>query len=268
MTEDQKLTYIMQHVFNPVAQPSATSAGSIKLLEEEGVRYLHFGTPWVQGAMRLDAPYALEIEYIQQMMMWMLFMDQPRHIVQLGLGAASLTKFCWKQFPKSRVTAVELDPAVIETCRTHFGLPSDDERLTVLAMDALDFVRDPARHGTIDILQVDLYDALAVGPVLGSAEFYQACADCLTPEGILTINLFCDYPEHLDHLNVIGDVFHATANLPEVHDGNIVGIAFKSAPSIDFSDLYWRAHCIEKKYGLKAESWVDGLEAWMAGVDR
>ncbi|MFT0546487.1 fused MFS/spermidine synthase [Allopusillimonas ginsengisoli] len=267
MTEEQKLTQTMNPALPPASQPYAPGAGNIKLLEEQGVRYLHFGTPWVQGAMRIDDPYVLEIEYVQQMMMWMLFADKPEHIVQLGLGAGSLTKFCWRQFPQSRITAVELDPAVIETCRHHFDLPADDQRLTVLQMDAMDFVLDPARHGTVDILQVDLYDALAVGPVLGSPEFYQACADCLAPEGMLTINLFCDYPEHLDHLDAIAEVFHAAAHLPEVHDGNIVAIAFKNAPSIDFSELHWRAHRIGKKYGLKAESWVDGLEAWMAGID-
>ncbi|TEA79336.1 spermidine synthase [Allopusillimonas ginsengisoli] len=258
----------MQHVLNSATPVHTPHTGSINLIDEEGVRYLHFGTPWVQGAMRLDDSYALEIEYVQQMMVWLLFMQQPAHIVQLGLGAGSLSKFCWRYFSQARVTAVEIDPAVIDICRTSFDLPSDDQRLTVLAMDAMDFVRDPAQHGTVDILQVDLYDALAVAPVLGSTEFYRACADCLTPEGIMTINLFCDYPMHQQHLDVIADAFPAVAHLPEVHDGNIVAIAFKQPPSVDFSVLSRRAQRIRKEYGLPAESWVDGLQAWMQGVDQ
>ena len=29
--------------------------------EADGVRYLHLGTPWVQGAMRVRKPQALEL---------------------------------------------------------------------------------------------------------------------------------------------------------------------------------------------------------------
>ncbi|NCW85299.1 MAG: spermidine synthase, partial [Oxalobacteraceae bacterium] len=65
----------------------------VTVSEQEGVRYLHFGTEWVQGAMRVRRPYWIELEYTQQMMAWMLFMEQPQHIAQLGLGTAALTKF-------------------------------------------------------------------------------------------------------------------------------------------------------------------------------
>lgn len=64
----------------------------VTLSESDGVRYLHFGTEWIQGAMRLRKPDWIELEYAQQMMAWMLFIDQPAHIVQLGLGTAALTK--------------------------------------------------------------------------------------------------------------------------------------------------------------------------------
>src|SRR6185295_14461695 len=60
--------------------------------EADGVRYLHLGTPWVKGAMRIRKPQTLELEYIQRMMAWMLLRPAPQltrgHAVQLGLGAA------------------------------------------------------------------------------------------------------------------------------------------------------------------------------------
>ena len=115
---------------------------AVTLSEHDGVRYLHFGTEWVQGAMRLRKPDGLELEYAQQMMGWMLFIDQPTHIAQLGLGAAALTKFCYRQYPDAHVTAIELNPAVINVCHSMFALPMDNERLSVREMDALDFVED------------------------------------------------------------------------------------------------------------------------------
>ena len=56
----------------------------VTLSEQDGVRYLHFGTEWVQGAMRIRKPDWPELEYAQQMMAWMLWLDQPRQIAQLG----------------------------------------------------------------------------------------------------------------------------------------------------------------------------------------
>ena len=43
--------------------------------EEGGVRTLHFGTHWVQGAMRIKKPDQIELEYAQQMMAGLLFLD-------------------------------------------------------------------------------------------------------------------------------------------------------------------------------------------------
>ena len=233
------------------------------ITEFEGVRSLHLGTSWVQGAMRLARPDAIELEYVQMMMMWMLFLPDPRRIVQLGLGSAALTKFCHQRFPQARVTAVELNPNVIAICREHFGLAPDDDRLDVREMDALDFVMDDANHGTVDVLQVDLYDEEARGPVLSSPEFYRACADCLSADGIMTTNVFGEFSNYDKNLSAMAEVFDAVVWLPEVHDANIVVLAFKNSPSLDFSVLYDRAAAIKKQMNLNAKSWVNGLKEWM-----
>jgi len=261
--EKQRLANLMRHL---VASASALygGGGSVEARDEDGVRYLHFGTPWIQGAMRLDRPDELEVEYVQQMMLWTLFMESPAHICQLGLGAASLTRFCHLHYPQAQVTAVEINQDVIDICREKFLLPPDNDRLKVRRADAMDFVTDPVNHGTLDILQVDLYDAQAHGPALGSPAFYRACANCLKPDGMMTVNLFCDYPEHNDHLQRMEDVFQAVAWLPEVHDSNIVAIGFRRAPVLDFDELYARAERVSLRLGLPAHTWVDGLYSWMA----
>jgi spermidine synthase len=243
--------------FDQPGHPPAT------VTEFEGVRSLHLGTSWVQGAMRLARPEAIELEYVQMMMMWMLFMDHPRHIAQLGLGSAALTKFCYGRFPGARVSVAELNPNVIAVCEAMFGLPPNDARLDVRQMDALDFVNAPANHGTIDVLQVDLYDEEARGPVLDSPEFYRACSDCLTEHGIMTANVFGDFDNYDRNLQHMELAFDAVVWLPEVHDANIVVIAFKNAPVLDFSVLYERAAAIRKTCNLPARKWVDGLKEWM-----
>lgn len=244
--------------FDQPGHPPAT------ITEFQGVRSLHLGTSWVQGAMRITKPDNIELEYIQMMMMWLLFIDQPRHIVQLGLGSAALTKFCYRRLPQARVTAIELNPNVIAMCQAQFALPSNDERLAVREMNAMDFVLDPANRNTVDVLQVDLYDEEARGPVLDSQEFYQGCADVLRDGGIMTTNVFGDdFTNYDKNLQTMELVFDAVVWLPEVHDANIVVIAFKNAPSLDFSVLYERAAEIKKTLNLPAKTWVNGLKGWM-----
>src|ERR1700710_2506486 len=102
--------------------------------EADGVRSLHLGTPWVQGAMRIRKSLALELEYIQRMMAWMLLRPTAAlthgHAVQLGLGAAAITRFCHSTL-RMRTTAVELNPTVIEACRLWFHLPTPSARFEV-----------------------------------------------------------------------------------------------------------------------------------------
>jgi spermidine synthase len=215
----------------------------------------------VQGAMRIRKPDWPELEYAQQMMAWMLFMDQPRAIAQLGLGTATLTKYCYRQFPAARVTAVELNASVIAICNSMFKLPPDDERLSVLEMDALDFVNDPANLEAFDVLQCDLYDATAKGPVLDTPEFYEACNACLAENGIMTVNLFGDHPSFAKNIKAMKFGFGHVICLPEVHDGNVVAICFKTRPLLDFEALAARAAQIVAATKLPAKSWVKGIKA-------
>lgn len=241
--------------------PRKPKFAPVTLSELDGVRFLHFGTEWVQGAMRLRKPDAIELEYAQQMMIWMLFIPEPQHIVQLGLGTGALTKFSYRQFEAARVTAVELNPSVIAICESMFKLPANDDRLNVIEMDALDFVNDENNLDTIDALQVDLYDATAKGPVLDTAEFYQSCAACLKDNGILTVNLFGDHPSYARNLKALRFAFAEVLCLPEVHDGNVVAIAFKHKQQFDFAALYERATEIKAATKLPTKSWVNGLKA-------
>jgi spermidine synthase len=233
----------------------------VTLSEQDGVRYLHFGTEWVQGAMRIRKPDWPELEYAQQMMAWMLFVEQPRAIAQLGLGAATLTKSTYRLFPDATITAVELNPSVIAICASMFKLPQQDERLQVLEMDAMDFVEDEANYGAFDVLQCDLYDATARGPVLDTPEFYQACNACLTDGGVMTVNLFGDHPSFNKNIKAMRFAFEHVICLPEVHDGNVVALCFKTRPDLDPDRLAARAAQIVAATKLPAKSWMKGIQA-------
>ena len=244
-----------------IEAPRKPRFAPVTFSEEGGVRYLHFGTEWVQGAMRLKKPQYIELEYAQQMMAWLLFLATPKRIVQLGLGAAALTKFAHRYLPGAKVEAVELNPAVVVAARTMFALPPDDARLAVHELDAWDFVNDRANHGTIGALQIDLYDATARGPVLDSVAFYRAVRACLAEAGIATINLFGDHPSFVRNMKRLNEAFEGRViALPEVHEGNRVALAF-SGPALEvpYAALEARARLLEQRLGLPALRWLKAL---------
>ena len=79
-------------------------ASSIEVSEEAGVRYLHFGSRWVQGAMRLQRPWALELEYTREMLLPLVLRpdpDWPKSVLLIGLGAGSLVKFLYRHRPRA-----------------------------------------------------------------------------------------------------------------------------------------------------------------------
>lgn len=232
----------------------------INLSEHNGVRYLHFGSEWVQGAMRVARPDQVELSYVQQMLAPLIFCPNPDHIVQLGLGSAALTKFCYRHLAASKITAIELNPEVITVCHSMFKLPANDARLNVVQMDAADFVSADSNHDTCDILQVDLYDASARGPVLDSPEFYQDCAACLHQNGILSVNLFGEHPSYEKNLRAIKAVFPLVLSLPPVTEGNVVVLAFKQRINLDFSQLAETALQFQTRTKLPASNWLINLQ--------
>src|SRR5690349_8452112 len=104
---------------------------SIEISEQKGVRSLHFGSPWVQGAMRIARPWALELEYTRQMMAPLLLHDDswPATVLQIGLGAGSLTRYLLRARPYARQVIVELSTDVVAAARQFFKLPEDHEHV-------------------------------------------------------------------------------------------------------------------------------------------
>jgi spermidine synthase len=234
---------------------------SVTLSEAGGVRYLHFGTEWVQGAMRIAQPYRLELEYQQQMMAPLLLLPRPRRVLQLGLGAAALAKFCHRHLPFAETVVVELDRTVIGAARRWFALPKDDDRLTIVCDDAMAFLQRPRRSGFSDWLQVDLYDAQARGPVYDDRLFYTACRRALREPGIASFNLFgrsCG-----PSLNRIAAAFDGRVIvMDEARAGNRIAVAAVGPMiRIEPRQLRERTAAIEAKSGLPARRWLRGLQS-------
>lgn len=162
----------------------------IDISEQAGVRYLHFGSTWVQGAMRIARPWNLELEYTREMMTSLLLHEGPRwprKILLIGLGAASLTKFLYRHRPDAHLTIVEIEPGVVAAARHFFKLPDDDKRIHMVIGDGVEFMMNTDKK--FDLILVDGFNEHAHPGGLNTLPFYQACRSHLSDKGVLGVNL-------------------------------------------------------------------------------
>lgn len=239
--------------------------------EADGVRYLHLGTPWVQGAMRIRRPDAIELEYVLRMMACLLLRPPEQvaegHAVQLGLGAGAITRFTHNVM-RMRTTAVELNPDVVRICRLYFRLDADGSDLDVVQADAATWAADRRHGGTVDMLAVDLYDDDAAGPVHDSEAFYRDCHALLAEGGVMAVNLFGRHAGFATSAARIAHVFGAgsAARLQPTKEGNTVVIAARGATLPGRDELVARAENLQTRFDLPARKWLRMIRPLPAAV--
>ncbi len=228
-------------------------AHSIDIREEAGVRTLHFGSDWIQGAMRIARPWNLELDYTREMMASLLLRDQsrfPRRVLLIGLGAASLTKFLYRNVPLAKLTVVEIEPGVVAAARQFFKLPEDPKRLSIVIGDGVEYVT--ASEKSWDLILVDGFDADARAGGLDTLPFYLACRARLGGNGILAVNLFGRTRSFNPSMKRIHSAFDERAlAFPSCDSGNVIAFAATGGPlRIALDDLYDKALALKQDTGL------------------
>lgn len=230
-----------------------TKEHSINISEDAGVRYLHFGSDWVQGAMRIARPWNLELAYTQEMMAALLLRQEagwPRNALLIGLGAASLPKFIYRHLPECRTTVVEIQAKVEMVARMYFKLPDCDERLNVCIDDGADFIAHSQEQ--YDLIMVDGFDPKARAGRLDTDPFYAACRERLSQQGLLVCNLLGRNKGFLASAERIRTAFEQRAIVfPSLDSGNAIMFAAAGDPlSVSLDDMRERANSLKKNTGL------------------
>ena len=225
----------------------------IDISEESGVRYLHFGSTWVQGAMRIARPWHLELDYTKEMMASLLLRDDsrfPRKVLLIGLGAASLTKFLYRNCPLAKLTVVEIESRVVAAARQFFKLPEDSLRLKIVIADGAQFIAESDK--TFDLILVDGFDEDARPGELDTLPFYQMCRSRLNENGILAVNLLGRSRGYASSLERLRDAFDTRAlAFPSCESGNVIALAATGAPvRIGLEELKEQAETLKENTGL------------------
>ena len=175
-----------------VVHQSQSDDGVIEVVDDGDIRSLHFGTFPRQSCMSIQTPHTLELTYTQAMMAALLLNPEPERVLIVGLGGGSLVKFILHHFPNCQIDVVEYRQDVLKVAYDYFQLPENDSRVNVHIGDGYLFVQKCFCEGATpyDMVLVDAYDHTGMSTSVGIQAFFDACASLLTPDGVMSINLW------------------------------------------------------------------------------
>ncbi len=242
---------------------SSSSFGSIETSEEAGVRYLHFGSDWIQGAMRIRKPNALELAYTREMMACLLLRQDDnwlRNALLIGLGAGSLTKFIYHHLPQTKITVVEINAEVVPVARHFFKLPDDHQRIKIEIADGVEYINRKGRR--FDLIMVDGFDEDARAGELDSTPFYESCRARLSDNGLLVVNLLGKSRGHKASVERMHDAFDGRViAFPSTDDGNVIAFAAEgSAIEVSIDDMKQKARQLKADAGLNLLPTISRIE--------
>ncbi len=229
------------------------------VLADHEYRQLHFDLRFMQSRMSLRNPDALLLAYTRKMMAFLLFNPMPRDIVIIGLGGGSLTKFCYRQLPRTQITTVEIDQAVINLSRL-FEVPAPDARLRIVCADGSSYF-EAAGHSA-DVILVDGCDESGIAPALCEERFYHGIHEHLRPGGVLMVNVVGALGRTTATIRNITRVFGEPALVLPVSVGrNKIVVALRNTGRpLDWSAIKQLAAGLTERHELDFLSFAERLE--------
>lgn len=229
--------------------------GILEVVEQAGIRSLHFGSSSRQSAMAVDDPETLQLAYAKAMTAWRLFKDQLDDVLLIGLGGGSLARYILYHYPESKVTAVEYRASVVRVARSHFGLPLDN-RLKIVTGDGGAFIKQQAqdKEQLYSLMIIDAFDVDGLADSVASIAFFDACKKLLKHDGMLLINLW------ESQRNVTPVVFEwlerifndKVLKLPVRKRGNIIVMGFNpEVPRMDWQTIKRKAVALEEEFQIE-----------------
>lgn len=238
--------------------------GAIEIVETDGVRALHFGTHPRQSSMLLNAPNELHSKYVRAMMVWLLFKEQPKNVLMIGVGGGLLSKYLLYQFPECQIKAIEFRQAIVKIARRFFALPLDP-RLKVKIGDGAHYIKQqsqqiPEQH---DLIMIDAFDHEGMADTMQGINLFSACKELLTDDGLLVINLWGSKDDLFKQLTwEMGETFNwKVLFLPVRGRGNVIAIAFSDGVGhYSMKALRARAKQLDAQYQIEFIDFIKDIK--------
>lgn len=159
--------------------------GALLVFDDGNKRYLSFSEQDEQSCQLKSAPFQLQHDYSQAMLLVLLFVS-PRSMLLLGLGGGTLASTLHHCVPGLKINVVELRPKVVEIAYRYFQFPRS-QHINVFVDDAGEFI-ERGDCSRLDVLFSDIYGEEGLDLQQTQSWFIARCAELLEDNGWLVLN--------------------------------------------------------------------------------
>lgn len=117
-----------------------TAYNRINLHRQGGRLELRSHDNALQSVIDLNCPHKLGLKNLEHLMSVLLFIPEPKSVLMLGTAAGSLLHFLRHYYPRTDITAVDIDVELVEKMLHMEVLPAAGEGLTYVYGDAARFM--------------------------------------------------------------------------------------------------------------------------------
>ncbi len=143
-----------------------------------------------QSCMDMDDPDRIVMHYPRMMLAALFAKPEPSSVLIIGLGGGTIPRALKQVVPGAQIDVVEIDPAVIEVAKAHFGFV-EEEGVRAIISDGRVFVKRALRERRrYDLIMLDAFDHEYIPEHLLTREFLGEVKALLAPSGVLAANTF------------------------------------------------------------------------------
>jgi spermidine synthase len=204
---------------------------NILVVDHNGRRCLQFTlreTPRNQSCLDVDAPERLVFPYAKMMLASLLVVDDPKRILVIGLGGASLPQALARLYPDVPIDIVEIDSAVVHVAETYFDF-TPTSRMQIFVQDARVWgKRAVSAEPRYDLILLDAFNGDYIPEHLMTFEYLTETRALLTDRGVLAANTFATSALYAHESATYARAFGAIFNLKMPDNQNRIIIASKA----------------------------------------
>ena len=132
-----------------------TAYNDIDVHQRHGRFELRSADNALQSVVDLQTPYRLMLRNLEHLLAVLLFIPEPERVLMLGTAAGSLLHYLRHYFPRSEITAVDIDVELVEQLLQLRVLPPAGDGLSYVYDDAAHYIAHCNRD--YDLVLIDIF---------------------------------------------------------------------------------------------------------------